>query len=279
MQALRPESIPGGLIEQGEEVMRPGPLHDVGQPPARTAKGIGRRRLMQALSAAAVLAVATRARAATAELVLACDFTLGPAMRAVGTAYGNATGVRVNVFPTGPGLILPQLERQVQNDIVVTQVATLDAAVVAGVVAKGATRGAWRNRLVIAARRGAQPMPDKPVAVSDPTPASDMDGPAILARLGLPSPMLGVINTDTVAALVLDGTARAGLLHMTDMRAHPELEVIREVPDDIQLPVAYAAAVTTLARRPDPAALVDFLLAAHATALLTALGLEVSPSS
>jgi molybdate transport system substrate-binding protein len=265
--------------------MRPGPLHEAGQSPAQTTRdigrGIGRRRLMQALPAAAMRAPATRAWAATSgtELVLACDFALGPAMRAVGSAYANATGVQVNVFAAGPALILPQLERQVQNDIVVTRMATLAAAVSAGVVAKGAIRGAWRNRLVIAARRGAPSMPDKPVAASDPSPASDMDGPAILARLGFPAPVLGVINTDTVAALVLDGTARAGLLHMTDVRAHPELQVIRDVPDDIQPPIAYAAAVTTLARRGDPAALVDFLLTAQATALLIALGLEVPPSS
>lgn len=141
--------------------MRPGPLHEAGQSPVQGARGIGwgigRRRLIQALPAAAMLAVATRARAATSgsDLVLMCDMTLGPAMRAVGTAYANATGVRVDVFPTRPGLILPQLERQVQNDVVVTRVAKLDAAVSAGIVAKGATRGAWRDRLVIAAKRGA----------------------------------------------------------------------------------------------------------------------------
>lgn len=234
---------------------------------------------MQALPAVAMLVVAPRARAATnvAELVLACDTTLGPAMRVVGNAYANMTGVRVDVFPTGPGLILPQLERNVQNDIVVTQVATLNAAVQAGIVASGAARGAWRNHLVIAAKRGAPSMPDKPIAVSDPSPASDMDGPAILARLGpLPAAMLGVIDTDTVAALVLDGTARAGLLHMTDLHVHPELEVISTVPDDVQPPFTYAAAVTQLARRPNPAGFVEFLMTAQAGTLLTAHGLETS---
>ncbi|HVC62798.1 MAG TPA: substrate-binding domain-containing protein [Acetobacteraceae bacterium] len=243
-----------------------------------------RRRLMRALPAAAaamaaVLAVAKPARAATsvAELVLACDLTPGPAMRAVGNAYGNTAGVRVNVFPTEPGLILPQLERSVQNDIVVVRVATLDAAVQAGAVAAGAARGAWSNRLVVAVKRGAPAAQGKPIAVCDPSPASDIDGPAILARLGLlPTAVQGVIDTDTVVALLLDGTARAGLLHMTDVRAHPALDVIRVVPDDIQPPIAYAAAVTNLARRPNPADLVDFLVTGRATALLVAHGLEKS---
>ena len=244
---------------------------------APEAAGVGRRRLLQALPAVALLGVAARAEAADVpELALACDTTLGPALRAVAAAYANATGVRVSVFPTAPGLILPQLERQVQNDIVVTQPATLTAAMQAGVVGQGAVRGAWRDPLVIAVKNGASAAADLPIAVCDPTAASDMDGPAILARLGLSEPTLGVIDTDTVAALVLNGTARAGLLHQTDLRAHPELQVMRAVPAEVQPPIAYAAAVTTLARRPDPAGFVAFLLTGPATALLASHGLETA---
>jgi molybdate transport system substrate-binding protein len=262
--------------------MRPGPLHEAGRSPARPGRKIGRRRLLQTLPVAAMLAAATPARAAISgtELVLACDITLGPAMRAAGTAYADATGVRVNVFPTELGLMLPQLERDVQNDVVVTRVATLDAAVQAGLVAPGAVRGAWSTRVVLAAKRGAPSQADRPIAISDPLSAADMDGPAILAQLELlPSAVLGVIDTETVVALLLDGTAWAGLLHMTDVRAHPELEVIREVSDDIQQPIAYAAAVTKLARRPDPASLLDFLLTRQATTLLATLGLGIPSSS
>jgi molybdate transport system substrate-binding protein len=262
--------------------MQSGPPRELGRWPAHTSSGMGRRRLVHMVPAAALLALvppafAPRARAATsgADLVLACDITLGPAMRALAGAYVAATGERIDVFPTAAGLIVPQLERDVQNDIVVTQAARMDAAVQAGVVARDAVRGAWRDSLVIAAKRGAPSMPDRPIAISDHLPAADMDSRAVLAQLQLlPTAMLGVIDTDTVVALVLDGTARAGLLHMTDVRAHPELEVIRVVPDDIQPPIVYSAAVTRLARRPDPADFVDFLLSARATALLASLGLE-----
>jgi molybdate transport system substrate-binding protein len=106
-----------------------------------------------------------------------------------------------------------------------------------------------------------------------------MDGPAVLARLGmLPTQTLGVIDTDEVVALVIAGTARAGLLHMTDLRAHTELEAIAVVADDIQPPFIYTAAVTKLARRPSPAGFVEFLMTAQATALLASLGLETSSS-
>jgi hypothetical protein len=232
--------------------------------------------LVQAFPAAVVLAGAARAQAAVsvAELALVCDTTLGPAMRAAAAVYGNTTGVRVSVFPTAPGLIVPQLERYVQNDIVVTQRVLMDKAAGAGVVASGAAHGAWYNRLVVAGKQGAPFAPPKPIAASDPSPASDMDGPAILARLGLlPATVLGVIDTDTVAALLLDGTASRGLLHMTDIHAHRELEVMTVVSDDVESPIAYTAAVTQLARRPNPAGFLEFLISAQATTLLAAQGL------
>jgi molybdate transport system substrate-binding protein len=261
--------------------MRPGPLHEAGQIPARTGAEIGRRWLLRALPAAVVLAAATQARAASSggELVLACDTTLGPAMRAAANLYANVTGTQVNVFPTPPGLILPQLQRDVQNDIVVTRVATMNAAIQASVVAQGAAQGAWHDRLVVAAKRGAPPVPGKPIAVCDPSPACDMDGLAILARLAmLPAATLGVLDSDAVAALVISGQARAGLLHMTDVRAHPELEVINVVPDDVEPASIYAVAVTRLASRPNPQGFIEFITASQGIALLATLGLE-TPSS
>lgn len=245
---------------------------DTRPPDAGAAK---RRRLLQALPVAAILGAAARAAAATTDLVLACDTTLGPALRAVARVYANATGVTVNVFPTPPGLIVPQLQRQVQNDIVMTQPPAIAACAQADLIAPDALRGAWRNPLVVAVKRGATPGAWMPIAASDPTPGSDMDGPAILGRLGMGnSARLGVIDTDTVAALVLNGAARAGLLHMTDIRAHPDLQVVRTVPPEIGPPIAYAAAVTKLARRPDPARFLAFLLSPQATAVLADNGLE-----
>ena len=199
----------------------PGPLHHQEHDRGRAGPDVGRRWLLRAVPAAAMLAVAARARAAASgtDLVLACDITLGPAMRTAGTAYANTAGVRVDVFPTQQYLILPQLEREVQNDIVVTRVATLDAAVKAGVVARDAIRGAWRNRLVVAAKRGATTMSDRPIAFPDRLSASDIDSRAILAQLQLlDGPVLGVVDTDTVVALVLE-RHRPGRLAAHDRRA------------------------------------------------------------
>ena len=122
------------------------------------------------------------------------------------------------IFATGPGLILPQLVRDIQNDIVVTQTAILEQAAQAGIIAVP-VRAQWRNPLVIAGRAGASTT-DGVFAVTDPSPASDIDGPVVLARLAIkPARTLGAVDTDEVASLLTTGAAQAGLLHMTDVRA------------------------------------------------------------
>ena len=86
--------------------------------------------------------------------------------------------------------------------------------------------------------------------------------------------MLGAVDTDEVAVLLISGAAQAGLLHLTDVHADPRLEVIRAVPADIHPPIVYAASVTRGARRPDPQGMVAFLATSEATALLVESGLE-----
>jgi len=216
------------------------------------------------------------ASAATTDLVLTCDTTLGPAMNAAAARFRQLAGVQIRVFPTGPGLILLQLERQIQNDLIFTRQDTAETAMRAGLVNSGALKGSWLNRLVIAGHRGADARAlTGRIAVSDPTPASDMDGPAIIRALGLDQATVqGVIDTDEVAFLLTLGQIDAGLLHMTDVQANPALAVLRVVPDGIAPPIAYTAGVTRLSWRPNPQPFIDFLVTPDAGAVLKAQGLE-----
>ena len=232
---------------------------------------IGRRALpLLGLAAALVPACAD-----TPNLAVTCDTTLAPALHRAGAAYRAQSGARVFVFPTGPGLILPQLTRNIQNDIVVTQVPILQQAAQAGIIASVPDGPRWRNPLVIAGSSETSAI-DATFAASDATPASDIDGPAMIARLQLkPRRVLGAVDTDEVAALLVTGAAQAGLLHMTDVRAHPQLAVIRPVPVDVRPPLVYAASVTRLAGRPDPEGFVAFLASQDAAVLLSESGLEL----
>src|SRR5579862_929433 len=127
-----------------------------------------RRRMLPLLA----LAAATRpAVAANVDLSLACDTTLAPALRKVAAAYAARTGVRVFVFPTGPGLLIPQLERNIQNDILVTQLPILREALQEGIIAAMPGVPHWNNPLVIAGRSGASV--DGIFVACDATAASD----------------------------------------------------------------------------------------------------------
>src|SRR5262249_42954958 len=155
-----------------------------------------RRRLLAGIPLLA-LAVAS-ARAATSYLSLACDTTIAPALGKAAAAYKARTGVQGFVVPTGPRLLVPPLPRGIPHDIVVTQTAILDEALQAGVIGE-AVRAQWRNALVVAGLRTTAPV-DRVFAAPDPSPASDVDGPALLARLGLkPARAMGAVDTDEVA--------------------------------------------------------------------------------
>lgn len=214
------------------------------------------------------------AASTTTDLAVSCDAAAGPAVIAAALAYRRKTGVRVRVFPTTNALLLPQLERDIQNDVIVTQISTIDQAEKMGLVEPGHRVGPWRNRLVIAAAAAGQA---GVFAVPDATPASDIDGFAILAKLGtVTGRVIGVPDTGAVAWTMVNGGARQGLLHQTEVLADDRLRALVPVPDEAWPPILYGATVTKLAWRGDPAAFVAFLGGPEGQAELLATGLEVS---
>ena len=229
----------------------------------------------RALPLLALAATISPAMAETIGLSVACDTTLAPAVRRAGRAYRAKSSTQVFVFATGPGLLVPQLERNIQNDIVVTQVTILEQLAEAKIIASVPAGPRWSNPLVVAGPSASAPT-DQVFAAPDPTPAFALDGPALIAKLGLkPSRVLGTVNTDVVARQVLSGAAQAGLMYMTDVRAHPGLVVIRPVPPDIQPPRVYAGSVTRLASpQKNPQGFITFLATPEANAVLAEAGLE-----
>jgi ABC-type molybdate transport system substrate-binding protein len=195
----------------------------------------------------------------------------------VGARFTAQTGVPVHVFAAPPTLILAQLRHQVWNDVVVTQAPWMDRAEQVGVIAKDTRTGAWRNTLVLARAAGVTPANDT-VAVTDPTPAASVDGPAVLAAMGGPAAHFqGVANTAEVAFLLDTGAAAQGLVYLTDVRADPELSIAGPVADTAYTPIVYAAAISTLTHSPNAHAFLDYLASAAAIEVLRADGLETVP--
>jgi molybdate transport system substrate-binding protein len=237
-----------------------------------------RRGLLLTVPALPLVALAAPAQAESNDLILNCDPALATPMAAAAELFAQTHGRRVNIFPTPPGLILPQIARHIQNDLVITRTSAIADAIVGGTIAASAPRGGqWRNRLVIARRVGAtESVVTGRIAVADATPGSDMDGPAILRTLKLKQDKIwGVIDTDEVAYLLLRGQVDVGLLHMTDIRANPGLEVVATVPDSAAPPIIYGIAVTKLSRRPHPDAFIASLLSPEGAAVLQSAGLEM----
>ncbi len=236
-------------------------------------------RLMMALVPALAMVPpwAASARAAAPDVIVYGDPTLAHALHDVGARFTAQTGVPVHVFSAPPTLIVAQLRHSVWNDVVVTLAPWMDQAEQAGVIQPGTRTGAWRTTLVLARAAGVTPANDT-LAITDPTPAATIDGPAVLAALGLhPAHVQGVANTAEVGFLLDTGAAAQGLLHLTDVRADPKLTVAGPVAASAYPPIVYTAAISTLTHSPNAHAFLDYLHAAAATEVLHADGLETAP--
>jgi ABC-type molybdate transport system substrate-binding protein len=235
---------------------------------------IRRRGFLTAAAVAPMIAISATASAEPTDLALTCDTAAAPAIERAAQAYRAKTGIRVHVHPTAPGLIVPQMQREIQNDILVSTPATLDKLEQAGLIQPGGRTSPWRNRLVVGATQ-VPAGPDGSFAAPDPTPGSDIDGMAIAQRLGKTA-VLGVIDTAAVAWLLTNGGARQGLLHQTEVAADDRLHATAPVPDDVWPPILYAATVTKLSSRPDPGAFVAFLGSPDGLAALRDAALEIA---
>ena len=98
------------------------------------------------------------------------------------------------------------------------------------------------------------------------------------AALGLhPAHVQGVANTTEVVFLLDTGAAAQGLVHLTDVRADPNLSVFTPVAASAYPPIVYAAAVSTLTHSPNARAFLDYLHSPAATETLRADGVETVP--
>jgi len=233
------------------------------------------RRARERIIGALLLALATAgpARAAAPDVIVYGDPTLNHALHDVADRFTAQTGVPVHIFAAPPSNILAQLRHEVWNDVVVTLAPWMDQAVNDGVIEPNTRTGSWRTTLVIATATVSAA--GETLAIPDPTPASSIDGPAVVAAAGLhPAKVQGVANGANVVFLLETGVAAQGLLHLTDVRADPKLHILARVADTAYAPIVYDAAISTLTHSPNAHAFLDYLHSPAATDILRADGLE-----
>ena len=230
----------------------------------------GRRSKIGAAAMAPLMAMFEVAAVST-ELALMCDVTLGATLLLAADAYRASTGVRVQVFPTAPGLIVPMLSRDVLIDIVMTRLQTLEEATKAGVLKSGSSFGTWRTPIVVA--RPAGSTADGKFAVSELPSASGIDAQAAMAELGIDAArIVSAIDTQEVVFLLRNGTARSGLMYLTDAKTDPSLCVAQTLTGPP--PAVFGAAITKGSGRPNPAGFIAFLSSAPIRMILNNNGLE-----
>jgi molybdate transport system substrate-binding protein len=241
-----------------------------------------------ALLAALVSGPALAGFSTAPDVVVYCEPTLRHAMEHVGALFRAQTRVPVRVFAAAGPLNLAQLAHGVRDDVLVARSAEMDAAARQHLIDPATRIDGWLNRLVLAVRSGqaheatvSELLHSGIVAVTDPTVISGLDGFSVIALLGHDHAngdrALGAADSADVAFLVTRGSARTGLVYLTDVRADPALVVAAQVPPDAAPPVAYAAALTRQALSRNSQAFLDFLRSPEAAARLRGDGLETPP--
>jgi molybdate transport system substrate-binding protein len=215
------------------------------------------------------------------DVTVFCDPTLKPAMLGLSGLGG------FDIYPLcAPGrLMVQQLIRHTRNDVLVTLQTVMDEAVAAQLVVPGSRAGGFATTLVLAGRQGAAPvgqaglqalLTKSLVAVTDDTPAANLDGRAILAANFFAAPNIqGVANTADAAFMVTAGAADLALVYLTDVLADPRLTVVATLAAPPAL-TNYAAAVSKAAFSPNAQALINLMNSPAGIARLAASGVKVS---
>lgn len=224
------------------------------------------------IAAATLALAATAAWADTTDLVIHCDPPLERPLRDIAAAFLSRNGVALRIFPTPPNGIPELLARDIQNDIVVTGPDGLARIGAMGRLSDLPPSARWRNRLVIAAKRGGnrKPIEQETLAAPDPVWGGGPDGPAVLAAAGLhPGKTLGTYGTGEARTLLLAGEVTYALLYASELN-----DALEEVPAPGLPALDIAAAINKNASRPNPEAVLKFLASPEAIAILRARKLE-----
>lgn len=214
-----------------------------------------------------------------------CDPTLAPALRGFDPLARAQAGAPVAVLSAPAPSLLAQIARHARNDVLFTRSTVMDQAAAAGFVVPATRRDGFANALVLAVPAGRKAVPEAELArflagatlaLTDDTPASGLDGRAVLAANGLEAGHVqGMASTADAAFLVITGAAEAALLYRSDVAAEPRLAALAELKADPML-AAYSLAVNTHAVSPNARALAGIIASQGGAALLRQSGLMVA---
>jgi len=201
----------------------------------------------------------------------------------VSTAFGGSMG-------SAPDTIPNRLARGEPIDVVILASTALDELIAQGKVVKGTRVDLVRSRIGMAVRAGA-PKPDvstvetfkramlqaRSIAYSSSASGVYLST-ELFPRLGIADAIkdkVRVVASGPVGESVARGDAEIGFQQISELRTVAGIEIVTELPSEVQRVTIFSAAIPTGARSPEAArALIQFLASPAAASAIRKAGLE-----
>ena len=201
----------------------------------------------------------------------------------VSTAFGGSMG-------SAPDTIPNRLARGEPIDVIILASTALDDLITQGKVVKGTRVDLVRSRIGIAVRAGA-PKPDvstveafkramlqaKSIAYSSSASGVYLST-ELFPRLGIVDAIkdkVRVVASGPVGESVARGDAEIGFQQISELRTVAGIEIVTELPPEVQRVTIFSAGIPTGARAPEAArALIEFLASPAAASAIRKAGLE-----
>ena len=214
----------------------------------------------------AVLFAATAVKAA--EISLMTTAAVQEIMLGLIPPFERATGhkVTMSVFGTGPAVA--KIKDGTFADLILLGPPALNELAKAGKVDAATIMPAFNSRIGLAVRAGAR----KPDIGTDDAlkktlldarsighsigPSGDHFSKEIITRLGIADqvkPKITVVRGMPVAAAVAKGDVEIGIHQIAELMQVPGIDIVGELPANINKTIVYATALTTMAKQPDAA--------------------------
>jgi molybdate transport system substrate-binding protein len=203
------------------------------------------------------------------------------------TAYGPSMGTTVNAIPI-------RLQRGEPADVLIMVGYALGDLVKQGKVVADSRVDLVKSPIGIAVRSGA-PKPDisstdavkrallaaKSIAYSD-SASGVYVSTEMFHRLGIADAMKDkakMIPAEPVAGVVARGDAEIGLQQISEMLPVPSVDIVGQLPPDLQKITVFSAGIATVSKEPDAGrALIKFLASPAASAAIVKSGMEPIPA-
>jgi molybdate transport system substrate-binding protein len=203
------------------------------------------------------------------------------------TAYGPSMGTTVNAIPI-------RLQRGEPADVLIMVGYALGDLVKQGKVVADSRVDLVKSPIGIAVRSGA-PKPDisstdavkrallaaKSIAYSD-SASGVYVSTEMFQRLGIADAMKDkakMIPAEPVAGVVARGDAEIGLQQISEMLPVPGVDIVGQLPPDLQKITVFSAGIATVSKEPDAGrALIKFLASPAASAAIVKSGMEPIPA-